>query len=322
MSTISLIVMSSDKLIVISSDKLRKTCRNGLIAMLVLITVACGDHSTLTAAVQSPSKADSQFPNWPSELNDFRFHWSAEPGIGLTTGVAIAVRAYLESYETMFLTKGITTNTYPGFERATPENGSFSFRANTPYQLTGVRPLSRAEAEAAGSKYVRSNIFGYQPLHILSVEPTGSDYRATVCQGWYATYRTGGGGGKRFVPYIADPDTGKLQYGDWELVTVWRIELTDQDPATASAGSSPLSPQQGPLPAPTGDVFGRWRITGASTGLWGVPGQGIDIQSPFRQQCENAMPDDAATRRAMGTGLHDQPPPHGDPIPGWPAESR
>jgi len=38
----------------------------------------------------------------------------------------------------------------------------------------------------------------------------------------------------------------------------------------------------------------------------------------LRKQCEDAMPDDAATRRAMSTGFHDQPPPHGDPIPGWP----
>lgn len=30
------------------------------------------------------------------------------------------------------------------------------------------------------------------------------------------------------------------------------------------------------------------------------------------------MPDDAERRRGMYTGFHDEPPAHGDPIPGWP----
>ena len=50
-------------------------------------------------------------------------------------------------------------------------------------------------------------------------------------------------------------------------------------------------------------------------------GQGENIDTPeVRQQCEDAMPDDAATRMAMATGFHSQPPPHGNPIPGWPEQ--
>jgi hypothetical protein len=222
----------------------------------------------------------------------------------------------------MNMTNGITTNTYPGFDRATPENIPVEPGSHSQLQLARVRPLTRAEAEATGWKYERRDTFGYEPIHVLTLEPVGDVYRAMVCVGMYATYRTLDGDNSRYVSIVADPDTGELQYGDWELVDVWRIELTDKDARTASAGPSPAAPQVGPLPAPTGDVFGRWFITGVSTGLWGSSGDAERIATPeIRQQCEDAMPDDAATRKAMGTGFHDQPPPHGDPVPGWPAEN-
>jgi len=38
---------------------------------------------------ETSSQPGQLFPNWPPLLNDFRFHWTAEPGIDVTTGPAI-----------------------------------------------------------------------------------------------------------------------------------------------------------------------------------------------------------------------------------------
>jgi hypothetical protein len=74
------------------------------------------------------------------------------------------------------------------------------------------------------------------------------------------------------------------------------------------------------MPAPQINVLGRWFISAASGSLWGPSGHGVRVASPeLQQQCLDRMPDNAAARQAMSTGLHDQPPPHGNPTPGWPA---
>jgi hypothetical protein len=49
-------------------------------------------------------------------------------------------------------------------------------------------------------------------------------------------------------------------------VKVWRVDLAGPTPANTSA-----PPQKGPNPAPLDDVFGGWRITGASDkAAWGM----------------------------------------------------
>ena len=50
---------------------------------------------------------------------------------------------------------------------------------------------------------------------------------------------------------------------------VWRVEFTDTPPA-ADAPAMVTDAQRGPNPAPAGDVFGPWRITGASDDNWGT----------------------------------------------------
>jgi hypothetical protein len=305
------------------SSASRRAFRRTLIsATATLLSCACG-HPTVSHQTSPESTAvrqSAQFPNWPNELNDFRFHWSAEPSVDLASGPAVALRAYLESYRVVNLTGGDADTVYPGFLRATPENQPSSLGSDSLLQLTYVRPHSRAEAEASGWKYVRRQIYGYEPAHVLKLEPTADAYRATVCVGTYSVYRTDDNDHQKYFSVIADPKSGNLQYGGREIVDVWRIELTDKDPRTHAAPSGPVTPQIGPLPAPAQDVFGRWFITGATTGLWGPSGTAEQIDTPeVRKQCEDSMPDDAATRAAMAAGFHDAPPPHGDPIPGWPA---
>jgi hypothetical protein len=207
--------------------------------------------------------------------------------------------------------------------RSTPENQGPVANEGELFQLEYIRPQTRAEYEANGWKYVPRQVYGYQPTHILDLQPQGGAYRATVCLGAYSVYRRDDADPKKFFSTAADEKTGKPTYSDRKEIQIWRVELTDEDPRVANAPAPSTAAQRGPMPAPVDDVFGGWFITGASTSLWGPSGQGEDIDTPeLRQQCEDAMPDDAATRRAMATGFHDAPPPHGDPIPGWPAVSK
>lgn len=281
----------------------------------VLLTIAVLVNACGTATDDGPS----QFPNWPSELREFRFHWSAATGVDLSREPAVALRAYLESYRVVNLTNGDTPNVYPGFDRAMAANVRPRLSTDFLYEHTGVRPRAREDAGAEPWRYEHYDVFGYEPIHVLTLEPVGDGYRATVCVGKYSMYRIADDP-KKFVSVYADQDTAELHEGDWELVDVWRIELTDKDPRTQDTPPAPSAPQVGPMPAPTDDVFGRWFITGASTGPWGPSGSAESIQPPeIRQACEDAMPDDAATRKAMATGFHTAPPPHGEPTPGWPA---
>jgi hypothetical protein len=300
----------------------RKFRRVALLAMMTLMACACGQPTEPhpTSSDSSAAPQPGQFPNWPKELSEFRFHWTADPSVDLVSDPAVALRAYLESYRVVNLTSGDTTAVYPGFLRATPENQPPSLGSESSLQLTYVRPHSREEAQAGGFKYVQRQIYGSEPIHVLRLEHLGDAYRATVCVGTYSVYRTDDNDPHKYLSVIADPKSGNLQYGNREMVDVWRIELTEKDPRTQGAPPSPAAPQLGPLPAPAGDVFGPWFITGATTGLWGPSGTAEQIDTAeVRQQCEDAMPDNAATRLAMATGFHDAPPPHGDPVPGWPA---
>lgn len=286
--------------------------------LLIATAIAAGCAPTPAPSTTTPApQPQSVFPNWPNNLNGFRFHWAAAPGVDLTTAPAVALRAYLESYRVVGLTRGDINAAYPGFLRSTPENSPHDFDPRRRYELTGVRPKTQADAAAAGWTYPEGGIHGYQPTYLLSLESRGDQVRATVCVGKYATYRAESP--NRYVSIIAEPDTGELQLDDWQMVDVWRIELTDKDPRAGSP-PAPTVPQSGPNPAPIDDVFGPWFITGATTQFWGPLNESENIWLPeTRQQCENAMPDDAATRKAMATGFHTAPPPHGAPIPGWPA---
>lgn len=295
------------------------------VALLALILVAACSEPEVPSpsapdATSRPALPAAAFPNYPAVANDFRFHWSAAPGIDLNTGPAVPLRAYLESIRLAAFAGGDPSVVYPGFMRSTPENQGPVTNEGELFQLEYIRPQTRAEYEANGWKYVERQVYGYQPTHVLSLIPQGDGYRATVCLGAYSVYRTADDDPKKFFSTAADEQTGQLTYGNRDEIQVWRIELTDKNPRVANAPAPPTAQQLGPMPAPVDDVFGRWFITGAGTSLWGPSGQGEYIDTPdVRQQCEDAMPDDAAARMAMATGFHGSPPPHGEPIPGWPA---
>jgi len=165
------------------------------------------------------------------------------------------------------------------------------------------------------------------PLHLLSIDRIEGGYRAIVCQGEYADFIRSTAQPGKFVSTSADPKTAQLTGSDDGAVSIHRIELTDNQPGAGSNPPPPAvtAPQQGPAPAPDQDVFGNWFITGASSSFWGP----IDAPQPERiaspdllRQCSDRMPLPEAQRITMMTGFKDQPPPHGEAIPGWPAKAQ
>ncbi len=286
------------------------------LAAAIVLLAACTPAQAPTPA--TPTTPESRFPNWPGLLNDFRFHWSAAAGVDLTTGPAVIVRAYSESYSTAQLTFD-RANVYPGFLRATPENQPRE--GDYQWQLVGIRPLSFYTGELPEPHQQ----FGYFTKHLLELEPTASGYRATVCTGEYTSFIKAELRPDAFIALgTRETKDGVAPYPDTPLagVLVQRIDIVQDDPRNPSGGSAPVStPQRGPAPAPSRDVFGNWFVTAASTKFWGPADNPEDFPSTeLRQRCADAMPDDQAGRLEMMTGYKSEPPPHGAPVPGWPAE--
>jgi hypothetical protein len=95
-----------------------------LISLIALLLSACApndavspDESDTTAA--SPPSHESTLTNWPKQVENFRFRWSAAEGVDLMTGPAVALRAYVESYRLVGMVGGDMSVVYPGFLHAT-----------------------------------------------------------------------------------------------------------------------------------------------------------------------------------------------------------
>ena len=223
------------------------------------------------------------------------------------------VRAYLESWYIASWTNG-PENVYPGFLRATPESADLD--GNYLGQLAWIRPLNGAPSYPVDP----AKPLGYMPMHIQSVDAVASGLRVTVCLGEYSIYFASDSSAGKLVSVAAEKSTAQLA-DPLDTVRVKRIELTKTDPRIPAGASDVDTPQEGPAPAPVGDVFGHWFITGASSSLWGP----VDADPPdffvtpdMRRQCQQAMPDSPEKQIEMATGFKDTPPPHGKPIPGWP----
>ncbi|WP_157890503.1 hypothetical protein [Mycolicibacterium goodii] len=191
-----------------------------------------------------------KFPNWPQSLDGLRFRWSAEPGIDLLTGPAVPLRAYLESHRTGDFTLD-PQNVYPGFQRAVhpgpPNTDKFP---DEPYELWYIQPFTdpRYAFGPAGKFY------GNEYFHVLSLDRVDGGWRAYVCDGTYNIFREGDGPNS-FVPVHRPSDGNSNQ--DGAAMKVWRVELTNiLDPADPETPPAVNTPQEGPLPAPTDDVFG------------------------------------------------------------------
>lgn len=292
------------------------TLRSISIIAVVALLAACGAPAE-GPAPETSSQPGPLFPNWPALLNDFRFHWSAQPGIDVSTGPAMVVRAYLESYGVAQATFN-ADNVYPGFNRATPEN--LPREGNYEFQLVNVRPMGYPFTATPKEAVPH---FGYEALHFLELTPLGDGYRAIVCSGDYAEVVASQSRPGKFVSIgVSDKDGQPYARGS-SGVNVNQVELTQHDPRVGPNPPAPQTvPQKGPLPAPDQDVFGNWFITAAGDAFWGPKNDPKSLRHDLEERCEAAMPLPAAERIAMMTGFKDQAPPHGEPIPGWPAKNQ
>lgn len=291
----------------------RKTL--AIVTAAACLMTGCSGHQEPSAA---PAVAKNMFPNWPSDFNGFRFRWTAQPGTDLLTGPAIPVRAYLESYRIGSMTKS-SPNTYPGFQRALPDLldprvGSTEEWLNLPMELRWIIPSSNRNLN-----YVEGPFFGNHYFHIMELSPLTDGYLAYVCEGKYNVFAPAIRQPEKYASVLGSPsgklDVAKLEYS----VTLWRIELKNGDGATVG-----MQPQTGRNPAPVGDVFGHWKITGASQGgYWGQVGKPTHTpQDPdyvhMEQQCRDVMPHNTAQRAQILMSVLDTPPQAEPAVPGWP----
>ena len=283
----------------------------------------CGHSPTASDEEASPTESETlQFANWPVTLNNFRFKWTADPGIDLTTGASVLIRAYLESYIVAEYTFDLN-NVYPGFLRATPPNMD-RYAEGALLQFIGVRPLG---VENTKTPQDARPHYGYVPNHVLELRPIGDGYEALVCSAEYASYVESANRPGKFISIASVDKTAKpYRSGPASGVFVYRIEFTQHDPRVGlTAPQPPTARQEGPSPAPIQDVFGNWFVTAESTKFWGPVGQPDQPLFPtpeLQQRCADSMPQNEAERTEMMTGYKDAPPPHGEAIPGWPAESK
>ncbi len=274
------------------------------------LSVGCG--GSVEGDSSEPVPATEQFVNWPTMLKDFRYHWTAEPGITLDLGPAVIVRAYLESFDIAGKT-GDFNNVYPGFYRSTPEN--LPREGNYLWQSVRVRP---SDNPVPGSN-LTSQQFGYQTFHIVDLMPMGNGFRAQVCSYNYTAFVASETHPGKFAS-VALNEGAMQPDGDPPGIFVYQVDLTQHDPRVGPNPPPPVTiPQSGAAPAPADDVFGNWFITAASQGHWGRVQDGAGaVQDQLTQRCVQEAPENEAERRLIVTTLRDTQPPHDKPIPGWP----
>lgn len=266
----------------------------------------------------------TMFPNWPNDLNGFRFRWTAQPGIDLLIGPAVPVRAYLESFRTGFMTRS-STNTYPGFQRAVPElpdprAGDDEYRKwdYLPFELKWLIPAIDKHINFGDGPF-----FGNEYFHVMELSPLADGYLAYVCDGKYNIFHPAIGHSGMYAS-VLDYPSGKNdpQQREEDAVTLWRIEFKNGD-----GGNGSMQSQEGTNPAPTGNVFGHWKITGASQGnYWGdldntthTPRDPDYIQQ--LQRCRDIMPHNVDQRAQILMSVLDTPPQAEPAVPGWPGST-
>lgn len=157
----------------------------------MLLMAACAFHPHTDAAAQPDSRPPA---GWPASLNDLTVVWSAEPGIDLTAGPAVAVRAYTESYLLASLT-GDDKYLYPGFEHAVDPNKTVNDPMGTQqlWPNTGRPP---------------NPWIGTEQQHILSITSSGRDVIVVTCEYVFGTAEPGRHGDYADRYAAPEPDGG------------------------------------------------------------------------------------------------------------------
>ncbi|MGV0812045.1 hypothetical protein ABQF34_08805 [Mycolicibacterium boenickei] len=214
---------------------------------------------------------------------------------------------------------GDVEDAYPGFARAVPHPGKprADSRSDLPQELWNIQPATDFPAHAYMPLPPNTRFYGNEFFHVLELEPIqdGGGYRAYVCDGRYNIFQGTDDAGPFEPLFPANEGDSDREISE---IRLWRVEYTDDPtPPAPDAPAMVTTPQKGPNPAPLGDVFGPWQITGAHDGgSWGH--QTYDGWEQRRQQCRDKMPDNAAQRQAIYASRPNTPPVPESAVPGWP----
>jgi hypothetical protein len=254
----------------------------GVVAIILLAITGC------TPA--PPEKAPESPPaSWPAQLDDFTITWSAAPGIELTTGAAVVVRAYEESYYLATITDD-DKYLYPGFVEAV--------EANQPGKRDGtedLRPeLSTSETWVGTARH-----------DILSVTRSDREVTVLVCAYLY------GSAAKQQFDYAVNVGSDfNLNSGIYPV----RIGLrAPEDPNTE------LPAQEGPSRAPSDNVFGGWKVTSHQGGYM-TTSRWDDYDRDQATCIEKAGGTPESRHFLPGGGYSRSDFPTQPATPGWPAK--
>lgn len=271
------------------TNVLRKFGGVAACVVFVVISIAgCSSGAHQGGASSTPATPPA---GWPAALNDFTFAWTAEPGIDVTAGPAVPVRAYTESYLLASI-MGDNRYLYPGFQQSVDPNQSI----NHPIGTQSLWPKTNAPQQ---------QWIGTVQVHILSVTTAGRDVTVVACEYTFGTAQPARNG---YEPNIGKPPP-------YSGIDPLRITMK------APAKPGPESPQRGPARSPSVDVFNGWRITSHQGGYFAQSGFGDEWPNAIedRNTCLAKAPQHPDLQRGGEYPRTDFPTL--PPSPGWPAPS-
>lgn len=255
-----------------------------LVGAVVLLVSCCG--------APDPNSSNGQ----SSELySDVGVDWAAEHGIDLTAGIAVPVRAYLESYDIVEFS-GNLKKAYPGFTDAVPPNAS-------PEQSGDMSTWSRRPSEANPLKV---KLIGNNRFRILSVERSDKNANVIVCKYRYGLAEVSENG---IVSQFTDA-------GFAEDRGIVGVKLTLVIPDGDDIAHLPV--QSGPATKPKDNVFGDWQITGYLT-TTAASAESWPAAANVQATCSATAPDSLEYRQTLIRGPLSADMFSASPsAPGWP----
>lgn len=256
-----------------------------------LVTLLASSAVISLSACTHDQPEDSR---WSGPVSGVRVQWTAAPEIDLTEGVAVPVRAYLESYHSVQFT-GSLAKAYPGFTDAVPPN--------EPEDAANSSTLARRPNEDVA---VGSQLIGDLKFSLESIDASRRFVDVIAC-----TYNYALGVEHSDGQFEQLPRGGFAQ--DRGIYGV-RISLIPP----GSEASSPLPPQRGPSMSPNDNVFQEWRVLGYLTTTSSRYEEWPD-KDDVQGRCVQSAPDPLDRRKQLAKGPQSAAAfPISPPDPGWP----
>ncbi|WP_157890408.1 hypothetical protein [Mycolicibacterium goodii] len=257
-------------------------------ALVLAVTVSGCDLSTPA----EPSHTTSD------RMENQSFQWTASSGISVTEGLAVPIRAYLESWSVV-QSSGTLDSAYPGFGSAI-DNHSDSEPSIFERLLKPDAPGHAPEITTVGNRRYL----------ISSIDQTDGQLTALVCDYRYGLANQNPNGTFSSVAEKTNKDIG---------IDAYLIRLKAPD---GGHSLHPLPPQEGPASRPAVDVFAGWEVTGFLNRFLEYDSQFHQVWPTYRQDaqfCVDMAPDSPDRQDFLRTGEHPRTDfPTGPLVPGWP----